>query len=94
MYTYVYSVKGVTVNVIAGTRKYSASNIGSITGFTDVPSESRGARLTLFLILHNLIGCLQARSMLHELSNAMTITTRHHETLNMYLHLDVLNNKL
>jgi hypothetical protein len=42
----VYDVKGVTVNVIAGTRKYSASGIGPITGITDVPSESRGARLT------------------------------------------------
>jgi hypothetical protein len=42
----VYDVKGVTVNDIAGTRKYSASSIRLITGITDVPSESRGARLT------------------------------------------------
>jgi ribosomal protein S5 len=47
----VYDVKGVTVNVIAGTRKYSASGIGPITGITDVPSESRGVRLTLTINL-------------------------------------------
>jgi hypothetical protein len=37
------------VNVIAGTRKYSASGIGPITGITDIPGESRDARLTYII---------------------------------------------